>query len=221
MTELIDQLRALPYFGVCSSTTLDLLARQALKRRFTPGETIFHEGDPALGLWLIEQGSVKILKSNPDGVDHILHLLSAGNTFNDVAAFGGGANPAHAVALSESTIWLISLETLDVALTADPVMARHIISLLAQRVRGLVQRIEDLTLYGAVARLARFLLQQTDDPALSAPGVTRAAIAAYLATTPETISRALRTLEDSGAIRFDRHLIIITREDLLRTLAGL
>ena len=87
--------------------------------------------------------------------------------------------------------------------------------------RGLVHRIEDLTLYGVVVRLARFLLQQAEDPALSAPGVTRAAIAAYLATTPETISRALRTLEDSGAIRFDRHRIIIVREDLLRDLAAL
>ncbi len=93
--------------------------------------------------------------------------------------------------------------------------------LLARRVRGLVHQIEDLALYGAVVRLARFLLKQAEDPALSAPGVTRAAIAAYLATTPETISRALRTLEDNGAIRFDRHRIVIIREDLLRDLAAL
>lgn len=220
MSNLADYLRALPYFEGCSQATLDLLTHQSLKRQFEAGETIFHEGDQALGLWLIEQGGVKIFKINLDGVEHILHLLGAGNTFNDIAAFDGGANPAHAAALSDTGVWLIRLESLDAALSADPVLARHVIRLLALRVRGLVHRIEDLTLYGVVVRLARFLIQQANDSALSAPGVTRAAIAAYLATTPETISRALHTLEDSGAIRFDRHRILIVREDLLRDLAA-
>jgi CRP/FNR family transcriptional regulator len=150
-----------------------------------------------------------------------LHLLGAGNSFNDIAAFDGGANPAHAAALSETRVWLIPSESISAALAADPALARRVIRLLAARIRGLVHQIEDLALYGAVVRLARFLLKQAEDPALSAPGVTRAAIAAHLATTPETISRALRSLESGGAIRFDRHRIIIVREDLLRELAAL
>ncbi|MEO8397789.1 MAG: Crp/Fnr family transcriptional regulator [Chloroflexota bacterium] len=221
MSELIDHLRTLPYFEACPQTTLDLLAEQAVKRHFEAGEAIFHEGDPALGLWLIERGSVKIFKISLEGVEHILHLLGDGNTFNDIAALDGGTNPAHAAALSTTSVWLIKVESLDAALAADPVLARHVIKLLAGRVRGLVHRMEDLTLYGVVVRVARFLLQQAENPALSAPRVTRTAIAAYLATTPETISRALRTLEDNGAIQFDRHRIIILREDLLRELAAL
>lgn len=185
MPDLDDYLHKLPYFEACPQATLDLLANQAVKRHFESGEAIFHEGDPALGLWLIERGSVKIFKINLDGVEHILHLLGEGNSFNDIAAFDGGANPAHAAALSETSVWLISLASLDAALAADPALARRVIWLLALRVRGLVHRIEDLTLYGVVVRLARFLIQQADDPALSAPGVTRAAIAAYLATTPK------------------------------------
>nr|MBA3874710.1 Crp/Fnr family transcriptional regulator [Anaerolineae bacterium] len=124
-------------------------------------------------------------------------------------------------ALSETSVWLIQSESLDTAISDDPALARRVIKLLAGRVRGLVHQIEDLALYSAIVRLARFLIKQSEDPALSAPGVTRVAIAAYLATTPETISRALRTLENSGAIRFDRHRILIVREDLLRALASL
>ena len=218
---LIDRLRALPYFEQCAPATLDLLVARAIQRRFAAGEAIFHEGDPSLGFWLIERGSVKIHKINPDGIEQILHLRGYGNAFNDIAALDGGANPANATALSETSVWLIAAAALDAALAADAALARRVIRLLAGRVRGLVHQIEDLALYGVVVRLARFLLRQLEDPALSGPGVTRAAIAAYLATTPETISRALRTLEDSGAIRFDRHRILIVREDLLRDLAAL
>ena len=53
----------------------------------------------------------------------------------------------------------------------------------------------------------------------SESGVTRAAIAAHLATSPETISRSLRALEEAGAIRFDRHRIIIVDSDLLQSIA--
>jgi len=65
------------------------------------------------------------------------------------------------------------------------------------------------------------LLAQAENPSLSGPGVTRAAIAAHLATTPETISRALAKLQEAGAIRFDRHRIIITNGELLRSMAVL
>lgn len=221
MSQLADLLHALPYVKGCSQATVDLLCAAAVRRQYAPNETIFHEGDAALGMWLVESGSVKIFKLNPDGVEHILLLLGEGSTFNDIAAFDGGANPANAAALSGSQLWVIPTASIDAALAADPVLARRVIQLLALRVRGLVRQIEDLALYGVIVRLARFLLKQSEDPALSAPGVTRAIIASHLATTPETISRALRTLEDNGAIRFDRHRIVIVREDLLRTLAAL
>jgi CRP-like cAMP-binding protein len=69
------------------------------------------------------------------------------------------------------------------------------------------------------ARLARFLLQQADSSALAEIGVTRAAVAAHLAIAPETVSRVLRSFEETGAIRFDRHHIVITDLAALRTIA--
>ena len=109
MSTIADHLRAQPYFEECSQATLDLLVNQAMKHHFEFGEAIFHEGDPALGLWLIEQGSVKIFKISLDGAEHILHLLGEGNTFNDIAAFDAGVNPANAAALSKTSACLISL----------------------------------------------------------------------------------------------------------------
>lgn len=216
---LIEYLRALPYFEGMDASRLNALIDDMQQRTFAPDETIFLEGDPAAGMWMIEQGRVKVYKINPEGEEHIMHLLGPGNTFNDIAALDGGDNPANAGALTHVAVWLLPAEVLTRLLTNDPLLARRVIKLLAARVRNLVGQIEDLALYSVTIRLARFLLKQMDDPALS--GVTRATIAAHLATKPETVSRALRTLEEAEAIRFDRHRIIITREDLLRTIAAL
>lgn len=216
-----DRLRALIYFETVDAATLDWLAAQLTQRVFAAGEMIFLEGDPAAGLWLVASGRIKIYKLNPEGGEHVLHILGEGNTFNDIAALDGGLNPAHAAALSDATAWLIPSEALTAAIERDSALALRVIRVLAARVRFLVGQIEDLALYSVMVRLARFLLKQADDPALSGPGVTRVAIAAHLATTPQTISNVLRALEDAGAIRFDRHRIVIEHEDILRSIAML
>ncbi len=212
-------LRHLPYFIETESPCLATLARQAVRRTLEAGEIAFLDGEPSAGLWIIESGHVKVYKLNPDGVEHIVHLLGPGSSFNDIAALDGGPNPASAAALDRVAAWTLSSAVLTNALRADPALAIGAIRFLTRRVRTLVGQIEDLALHPVATRLARFLLAQAQDPALSGPGVTRAAIAAHLATTPESISRALRALEEAGAIRFDRHHIVIAREDLLRAIA--
>jgi CRP-like cAMP-binding protein len=218
---LVKKLRALAYFQSVAAPLLEMIVEQAQRRYFDAGAAIFHEGDASAGMWLVESGSVKVFKINPDGEEHILHLLGAGSTFNDIAALDGSANPANAAALSNAHVWLLPSATLREALTRDGTMALTVIALLTGRVRSLVKQIEDLALYSVTIRLARFLLKQSDEPALQGPGVTRAAIAAHLATTPESVSRSLRSLEQSGAIRFDRHQLIIEDEARLRAIADL
>lgn len=170
---------------------------------------------------MIERGRVKIYKLNPNGQEHVLRILGERDTFNDIGALDGGMNPANAAALSDVVTWVLPSDELRTTILNDGAFAYTVIKALSTRVRGLVRQIEDLTLYSVVVRLARFLLQQSEDPALSGPGVTRIAIAAHLATTPQTISIALRELEEAGAIQFDRHRIVIIREDLLRSIAML
>ncbi len=211
----------LPYFAKLSPAELGALAQQLVRHAFDAGAIICLEGEPSAGMWIIAEGRVKVYRLSPDGHEHILRLFGPGDSFNDVAALDGGPNPATVAALSPAALWLLRREALAAALSANHTLALDVIAALTGTVRTLVQQIEELALYSAMARLARFLLAQTENPALSGPGVTRAAIAAHLATTPETVSRALRTLEEVGAIRFDRHRIVIVKAGLLREMAML
>ena len=217
----IANLRRIHYFTDTSEAVLVRLSTAMTRRTHAAGEVIFLEGDPAGGLCIVEAGSVKIYKLSPDGGEHVLHIIGAGGTFNDIAALDGDANPANAAALSDVALWLLPSDALHTAIQSDAALALRTVQALAARVRKLVGQIEDLALYSVVVRLARFLLRQAEDPALAGPGVTRVAIAAHLATTPQTISTALRELEATGALEFDRHRIVITNEALLRDIAML
>jgi CRP/FNR family transcriptional regulator len=217
----VTTLRRHPYFATVAPAQLERLAEQAVRRTFAAGEILFLAGQSAAGLWLLEEGRVKVFKSTPRGQEHALHLLGPGDTFNEVAALDGGSNAASAMAISEAVVWVIPTAALVAALAEDHELALAVIRGLNKRIRSLVVQIEDLALRSVTARLARFLLQQAENPALTGPAVTRALIATHLATTPETVSRSLRALEETGAIAFDRHRIVIRRPELLREIAML
>ena len=215
----VDYLHSLIYFEQLEPSAVAHLADQLVRRTYPAGALIFMEGDPANGMWMIEAGRVKVYKLSQEGGEHVLHLLGEGDTFNDIAALDRGRNPANAAALGDVILWFLPSDALEEAILNDSGLALRVIRVLAARVRSLVGQIESLALYSVVVRLARFLIDQAENPALSGPGVTRIAIAAHLATTPQTISNALHALEDAGAIQFDRHQIVIVDESLLRSIA--
>lgn len=212
-------LQAHPYFAQVPARQLEHLAQKARRRTFGAGQILFLAGESSAGLWILEEGRVKVYKVVPEGREHVLHLLGPGDTFNDVPAFDGGPNAASAMSITAGVAWVLSVSTLQKALDEDHDLALGVIRGLNQRMRQLVVQIEDLALRSVTARLARFLLEQRDNPSLAGPAVTRALIATHLGTTPETVSRALRTLEEAGALEFDRHRIIIRNTNLLREIA--
>lgn len=218
---LLAALRQIPYFAHVSEAQLARLAQQAARRTFLSGEVIFLEGDPSAGLWLLENGRIKAYKLSPDGQEYILRFFGPGDTFNVLAALDNAPNATNAMAVTEASAWAIPTAVFAEALQADHELSLAVLRGLAGRVRHLVTQLEDLALRPVTARLARFLLEQIEDPILAHPAVTRALIAHHLATTPESVSRSLRVLEEAGAIRFDRHRIIIVQPDILRRQAHL
>lgn len=211
----------LPHFDHVADATLNELAQQAIHCTFVPNEMIFLEGESSAGLWLVENGRVKAYKLSPDGQEYIIRFFGPGDTFNDLAALDNAPNAVSTTAVTEVSAWMIPTAVFTHALQTNHELALAVLKGVVERSRVLVGRIEDLALRPVTARLAHFLLEQVKNPTLAHPSITRALIANHLATTPESISRSLRVLEKAGAIRFDRHQIIITQPDILRQQAQL
>ena len=81
-----SMLQQLPYFAHAAGLTISELAQQAVHCTFVPNEMIFLEGEPSAGLWIVEDGRVKVYELSPDGQEYILRFFGPGDTFNDLAA---------------------------------------------------------------------------------------------------------------------------------------
>ncbi len=206
--ELLAQVR---FLRTASSAAVDALAAAAVCLRYTEGATIFLEGEPTAGLFMVEQGVVKISRVSLEGREYIMHLVELGDTFNDVATLDGGPNPAHAVAHTDVVVWRIGRDDLRRLARTHPDLAWALIEDLAARARVAVGLVHDLAMRSVRGRLARLLLEQAEsrDSDVVQRLLTQEEMAARLGTVREMVGRTLRGLANDGLIEFDRHRIVI------------
>lgn len=199
-------LKAQPYFKMLGGDELARLASTVSERKFEKDEVVFLEGEPCHGLYIVREGSVKIYKLSPEGREQILSYIKPGDSFNEVAVFDGGANPANTVAAETSTLWIVPRSAIVEVLQANPQVALAVIQNLGARLRHLVGLVEDLSLRQVSGRLAKLLLEMA---ATNEPALTQQEMAARLGTVREIIGRSLRQLETRGLIKMERGKIVI------------
>jgi CRP/FNR family cyclic AMP-dependent transcriptional regulator len=210
-----ELLRAVPYFAHLDGPALRAVAQAAIGRHYATEEIIFLEGDPCAGLCIVEEGRIKLFKVSPDGREQVVKLVKAGEFFNEVAVLDGGPNPVSAMAARESKLWIIDRDRMLELLATYSNVAVAVIETLAARARHLVSLVEDLSLRTVSGRLAKLLLTQAKESGEAPRRMTQQEMAARLGTVREVVGRALRTFEEEGLIRFDRHrLVILDREGL-------
>jgi len=207
----IDLWRKVPYLEGIPDAALADLAAAAVHHAYTQGQMIFLEAEPNQGLYLVEQGTVKICRYAADGREHILHLVHPGDTFNDVAALDGGPNPACATAFNDVTLWRIPRAELRRVAAQHPELAWALIESIAQRARYLVNVVQDLAMRNVKGRLARLLLEEARSAERGTPPValTQEEMASRLGTVREVVGRALRSLAAENVIAMEKQRIVI------------
>lgn len=222
---LIDEqtkslLQAVPYFRNLDETALQMVAREVITRRYATGEIIFLEGEPDAGLHLVAEGLCKVYRLSEGGREHVLALLYPGDSCNEVPVVDGGPNPANLAAIDDSTVWIVTGDSLNRLRRQLPILNEVIIKNLAMRCRQLVQRVYNLSFLSVTGRLAAFLLQQSNqgEAQLSRRRWTQDEIAAQLGTVREMVVRAFKELQEAELIAFDRHRIEILDHEGLKEL---
>jgi CRP/FNR family transcriptional regulator, cyclic AMP receptor protein len=215
-----ELIKTIPYFSGLDLTELESLKDFLFEKRVQRGEIILFEGEPAEALYFIASGAVKIYKTSLDGKEQILNIVRPGDSFNDVALFDNGANPATAQAMTDVLLYGINHHQMEEILKRHPSMAMNIIKMLARRVRQLLSLVEDLSFRNVRGRVAKILLENIADPSELRPRLTQQEIAGMAGTAREVVGRSLKSLEDDGLIRLENRRVVIRNKEALRRLAA-
>lgn len=96
-------LRETSLFAKLPSEVLYAIAKITLWKEFVDGETIFHAGDPGMGLYIIANGSVLITSKNVERIQ-----LDKYNYFGEIALLS--SNPRTATAIAKDNCMLLFIQ---------------------------------------------------------------------------------------------------------------
>lgn len=202
---------------------LNLLDQAKVCTTYQPGQQIFHQGHPCLGLYCIEAGTVALRKTDEHGHMVVTRLAHPGDTLGYRSFFAGGPYAASAEALTATRVCFVDRTALRDLLTRNPELAYAFLKHLARDLEAAETGQLHAASRSVRARVAHLLLMLRErfgevdaDGALTIQlPMSRQDMAAMLGTRPETVARTLRSLEEAGVAQFEGRTVVVPDLDLL------
>lgn len=211
--------------GVLDCTDLARFKSMGWTLKLTPGQALFHEGDPATRVFTLTTGTLKLYKLLADGRRQITGFVHPGDflgiSVDDEHAFT-------AEAMENSQLCWFPSSRFDDFVEDEAVMERELYRLAAHELAAAQQQFVLLGRKTAKERIASFLLsleKKAQRPGEATCGLvrlpmSRSDIADYLGLTKETVSRVISALKRDHIVRLEElNSIEIVDRDRLEQLA--
>lgn len=215
-------LAKVPLFSGLTDGELDFLAQRAVPRHYAAGATVFGEGEPCAGLYVVESGHIRIFKSSAGGREQVLSVDGPGSSVAELPVFDGGNYPASVAAVDDATLLFVSKQDFQALCLAHPQVALKVLRIVGARLRRLVGIIEELSFTTVRHRLASFLLKRAHkegkhtNEGIEVPlPASNQELASQIGTVRELVSRNLSRLQAEGVLRIDGRNVLIRDEKAL------
>lgn len=225
----LSALRSCSMFAGMPTADVEQVARIVRPFHAERGEYLFREGDRARGFFVVRSGAVNVHRVGADGAEKVIHVFRQGQSFAEAALTAGGGYPASARVVENCELLFVPRAEFLGLIRAHAEIALHMIGSMSQRMRLLVNALEDLQGKDVETRLIHWLLKRCPSPRPEGPfeialDVTKTVLAAELSTRSETLSRALARLRDAGHVSVEGkriHILSPKRlEELFRANLG-
>ncbi len=192
-------------------------------RKFTAGEVIFRENDPATEAFLLQDGRVRLLK-RVRSTDRSLMVLKSGDLFGESALLDSGARNSTAVALTDGVGLALDRPTFRSMLVNYPGVAIRVMEQLVKRVRDAEDQIEILMLHDSQYKVVSTLLKlairsaPTESSAALELSVSPVELASRVGLDVDSVKRDVQRLRDQGYVRISGERIELPDVEALRRL---
>jgi len=217
---MIEELKRGMLFARLSDEQLQRVAARARRLHLSEGQSLFEQDDPADRFFLVLAGQIKLYRLSSAGHEKVMEIVLPGHTFAEALMFlERPSYPVGAMALQPSE--LISLDARDFVdmLAASVQTCFLLMGDMSQRLRGLIQEIDDLSLHSATCRVAGYLLSQAESMGEFELQVPKQIVASRLSVKPETFSRIMKQLSTDGVLKVKGNRVRIVDRFALQDIA--
>jgi CRP-like cAMP-binding protein len=99
-----EVLSKVPAFANLAPRDLKEVAAIVHKREYRAGEPVFYQGDPGLGMYIVQEGEVSIAIMGKDGNEQELAVLGDGDFFGELALLDESPRSANAICKTDCTL---------------------------------------------------------------------------------------------------------------------
>jgi CRP/FNR family cyclic AMP-dependent transcriptional regulator len=203
--EAIASLRALPLFSEVAEEDLRRLAGHLIERRFPRDATLIQEGQPGDYMYVLREGRVKVTKLSGAGREKILEILTEGAFFGEMALLDPPDRSASVKSLDPVRVLALSRHGFLQALERSPGLAMAVIRELSRRLRHTNLEASHIPYQSVKERtqelLSRLATETDAEGWRVSPPLTHQEVADMVATSRETVTRAVKQLKQEGWLR--------------------
>ena len=188
--------------------------------------SLYTQSQPADAVFLIDEGLVKLTRSNETGGKIILAICGPGQLVGEESLSEEPQSYyTEAMVLTAATVHRIPRAALLTALSAKSELGSSLVSYLLNRKLDLAEKVELLCLHDVEYRILHYLAQLSGllSPVGNGSGyqipITQLELADLIGATRETTSTTLNQLERRGLLKLSRRLLTVPSPEILRSAA--
>jgi CRP-like cAMP-binding protein len=214
-------LSKLPLFQELAVPQLRRLASGTHEKRIVKGEMLFKKGDEATGFYIVLYGQIKLAFPSVQGAEKVIEIIGPRQSFGEAVMFANRPFPVFAQALGDTLLLHLSKAIVFDMLRDDTTFARAMLAGMSMRLHSLVQDVESYSSRSGIQRVIGYILQHcptpgADDEVTITLETSKVILASRLNLTPETLSRILAELSQSGLLTISGRNITIHQLQRLR-----
>ena len=174
------------------------------KRRYSPGDVLFREGDASDGLYIVQSGRLRVYATNASGREIVYNTLGPGELFGELS-LDGGTRSASVSAMTESECIVLSNAAAHELMRSRPEFADHVMAKLIARARQATQLTRSIVLEGVPERVMALLEQSaiSDGTVRRIPFTSQQDIADRIGASREMVNKVVRELVRAGHLHKD------------------
>jgi CRP/FNR family cyclic AMP-dependent transcriptional regulator len=216
-------LRTIPLFASLTDDQLDSVLKSAETVTHAADAVLCHEGDAGDCLYILLEGRVKVCLLGREGKEIILAILEPHSYFGEMALLDGSPRSATIMTLVPSTLIRWSRSNFLALVLHDETLARKILAHLVGCLRRANEQIRTMAMFDIHGRVVRTLLRLAHEHGtrdntriLIEPRPSQEMLAHMVGCQRETISRAMRDLQNCGYVKVVKRSLVVEERALRR-----